>query len=108
MMSEWVLLFATATSLSAIGFICVAVIWLRKLRETVALALSEAAGQQIRTAQRHNQLISQLQKQHDTLGQQVHTLAQAGLRLQHEISNVSNKLESAQDETPMRRASTVH
>jgi len=106
-MPQWIVLFAGATALSAIGFVCVAILWLRKLRETVSMALSEAAGQQIRTTQRLSESISRLQKQQDNYTQQIHTLAQAGLRLQQELSNVANRLENNAPE-PRSGGQTVH
>ena len=107
MTPEWMYLFAGATALSAVGFVCVAVLWLRKLRETVSGALSEAAGQQIRTAQRMSETIAQLQKQQDNYTQQIHMLAQAGLRLQQELSSVTHRLESTQAENA-RGGQTLH
>jgi chromosome segregation ATPase len=104
---EWLVLFAGAVVLSAAGFVTIAVIWLRKLRETVGTALSEAAGQQIRTAQRLAEQVAQLQKQQDGYSQQINILAQAGMRLQQELSNVANRLENAQGEVP-RGNHTMH
>ena len=107
MKPEWLYLFAGATALSAAGFVCVAMIWLRKLRETVSAALSEGASQQIRTAQRLGQSIAQLQKQQDDYNRQIHTLAQAGVRLQQELSNVTNRLDNTQAEHS-RGGQTLH
>ncbi|MDR3424030.1 MAG: hypothetical protein P4M13_02985 [Alphaproteobacteria bacterium] len=107
MTSEWILLFAGATALSAIGFVCVAVIWLRKLRETVSLALSEAAGQQIRTAQRLSESVARLQKQQDGYTRQIQALAQANMRLQQELSTVTHRLDTTQSET-IRSGQTLH
>ncbi|MFA5040655.1 MAG: hypothetical protein WC464_03360 [Bdellovibrionales bacterium] len=107
MTAEWVILFAGVAALSAAGCVLIAVIWLRKLRETVIATLTETAGQQILTAQHLSESIARLQKQQDNYAQQVQTLAQAGLRLQQEISNVSNRLTSAQTETH-RGGQTLH
>jgi len=107
MKPEWMYLFAGAVSLSAFGFVCVAVFWLRKLRETVSVALSEAAGQQIRTTQRLNESIAQVQKQQDGYNHQIQVLAQAGMRLQQELSNVTNRLDSARPEV-QRGSHTLH
>lgn len=104
---EWMGLFAGAVALSAAGFVTVAVIWLRKLRETVSSALTEAAGQQIRTAQRLSEAIAQVQKQQDNYTQQIHILAQAGVRLQHELSNITHRLDNSQTETG-RGGQTLH
>ncbi len=107
MIPEWLFLFAGAVALSAIGFVCVAVIWLRKLHDTVSVALSEAAKQQINTAQRMSDAIAQVQKQQDNYNQQIQMLAQAGLRLQREISNVSSRIGDARAEN-IRGGQTVH
>ena len=107
MTSEWLFLFAGATALSAVGFLAASLLWLRKLRETLLGSLSEAMGQQILTAQRLNEAIAQLQKQQGNSNQQIQTLAQAGLRLQQEITNVSARLDSAQGEH-FRAGQTLH
>jgi len=107
MLPEYLYLFAGAITLSAIGFVCVAVIWLRKLRETLATALAEAAGQQIRNNQRVNDAISQVQKQQDSYARQVQVLAQAGMRLQQELSTVTHRLDNAQSDHA-RGDQTVH
>jgi ribosomal 50S subunit-associated protein YjgA (DUF615 family) len=107
MKSEWMYLFSGAVALSALGFVCVAVFWLRKLRDTVSTALSEAAGQQIRTAQRLNESIAQVQKQQDGYNRQIQILAQAGMRLQQELSSVTNRLDSTQAEHS-RGGQTLH
>ena len=77
------------------------------LRESVIASLSEVAEQQIRSAQRTSESIAQIQKQQDSYSQQIHALAQAGLRLQQEISSVSNRLSSGQTECP-RGGQTLH
>lgn len=107
MNAEWMLIFSGTVALSAVGFVYVAVIWLRKLRETVSVALSEAAGQQIRTAQRMSESIAQLKKQQDNYAQQIHALAQAGMRLQQELSSVATRLENTQAEN-IRGGQTLH
>jgi biopolymer transport protein ExbB/TolQ len=107
MKPEWLYLFSGAIALSAVGFVYVAVTWLRKLRETLSTALAEAAGQQIRTAQRLNESIAQVQKQQDNYNHQVQILAQAGMRLQQELSNVTSRLDNTQSENP-RGSHTLH
>ncbi len=107
MTPEIMYLFTATICVSAMGFAFVAVIWLRKLRETVSQALSEAAGQQIRTAQRLNEEIAQVQKQQDGYSQQINVLAQAGIRFQQELSNITNRLENSQTET-QRGGHTLH
>jgi hypothetical protein len=107
MTPEWLILFAGATALSAVGFVLVAAFWLRKLRETVLSSLGEVAGQQVRSAQFASETIAQLQKQQDCCAQQIQTLAQAGLRLQQEISAVTHRLENTQKEN-IRGGQTLH
>jgi hypothetical protein len=107
MLQDWLYLFAGATVLSAAGFVCVAVFWLRRLRETVSSALSEAAGQQVHTAKRISETIARLQKQQDSTNQQIQVLAQAGLRLQQELSSITNRLDNTQGEVH-RGDQTLH
>ncbi len=107
MPQEWIYLLTATICMCAGVSVFVAVVWLRKLRETVASALSEAAGQQIKTAQRMGESIAQLQKQQDGYTHQINVLAQAGIRLQQELSSVSNRLENAQVESP-RGTNTLH
>ena len=102
-----VVLFAAVSAFSATGFVVIGVMWLRRMKETVADALSETANQQIRTAQHFGDAISQLQKQQQHYDQQIQTLAQAGLRLRQEIINVSARLEPNNQDTP-RGDQTFH
>jgi biopolymer transport protein ExbB/TolQ len=107
MKPEWIYLFAGAAMLSLVGFLFVVVTWLCRLRDTVSAALTEAAGQQIRTAQRMNESLAQVQKQQESYNQQIHVLAQAGLRLQQELSNVTSRLDNTQSEST-RGTQTLH
>jgi chromosome segregation ATPase len=98
-MSQWIIVALTAmTALSATGFVVIAVLWLRRLRETVSTALTEAANQQVRTSQRLGDAIAQLQKQQQHYEHQLQTLAQAGLRLRQELVNMSTRLEHSQSD----------
>lgn len=97
-MQDIVTAFAAVTALSAIGFMAVAVLWLRRMRGTVSTALSEAANQQVRTAQRLGDALAQMQKQQRTYDQQLQSLAQAGLRLRQELVNVTTRLEHSQSD----------
>jgi len=107
-MSEWVItVFTAATGLSATGFVVIAILWLKRLRETVSTALTEAANQQVRTSQRLGEAIAQLQKQQQHNEQQLQTLAQAGLRLRQELVNMSTRLEHNQTDAA-RGDHTLH
>ena len=107
MTSTWLFLFASAIAFSAIGFVAVAVLWLRKLRETVSTALSESARQQINTTQRMAEAISRLQKQQDSHNEQIHALAQAGLHIQQEIASIAKRLNTTESEA-IRSGQTFH
>ncbi|MDD3030163.1 MAG: hypothetical protein PHS57_07800 [Alphaproteobacteria bacterium] len=94
-------------ALSAAGFVFVAVLWLRKLRDAVSTTLSETARQQINSTQHMAEAIARLQKQQDSHNEQIRALAQAGLHLQQEISNISERLNTAESET-IRFGQTLH
>lgn len=107
MMMNWMFLFAGAVTLSAAGFVAVAVLWLRKLREAVAKALAESSNQQIHTAQRLNAALDEVRKQQDVYNRQIQVLAQAGIRMKQELSTVATRLDHTQSETA-RGGHTLH
>jgi hypothetical protein len=92
-MPDWVVLFVAISAISATGFVVVAVLWLRKLRETVSSALAEAARQQVRTSQRLGETISQMQKQQRGYEQQLQILSQANAQLRQGLVTVANRLD---------------
>ena len=92
-MQNLILAFAAVTALSATGFVVVAVLWLRKLRETVSQALTESASQQVHTAQRLGESIAQVQKQQRGYEQQLQTLAQANAQLRQGLVSVASQLQ---------------
>lgn len=98
MLVEWVLAFAAFTALAATGFVVVAVLWLKKLRETVSTTLGETAGQQIRTAQRLSEAIGQTQKQQQQHEQRLQTLLQANMRLRQDLSTIIARMETNERE----------
>lgn len=106
-MQDWIVVFAAITAVSATGFVVVAVMWLRKLRETVSISLAEAANQQVRSAQRLGEALAQVQKQQSHYDQQLQNLAQAGLRLRQELVTVNERLENHQADI-IRGDSTLH
>jgi chromosome segregation ATPase len=107
-MQEWILAFAAVTGLSATGFVVVAVIWLRKLRETVSVALAESANQQVQTAQRFSEAIAQVQKQQRGYEQQLQTLAQANTQLRQGLVNVASQIQHGQQADAIRVEPTIH
>lgn len=99
-MNLWVLTFVASTALAAAGFVVVAVLWLKKLRETLAIALGETASQQVRTAQRLGEAIAQLQHRQHLNEQRIQALADANIRLRQEVTALTAKLEPADSEQP--------
>lgn len=91
-MQEWVLIFAAVTGVSATGFVVVAALWLRKLRETVSTALTDSANQQINSARRFADAIAEVQKQHRHYEQQLQGLAQANSQLRQGLVSVATQL----------------
>ncbi len=106
-MSNWTLACTAITALSATGFVVVAVMWLRRLRETMANALTEAASQQVRTAQRMAESLAQVQKQQQNYEQQIQMLAQANAQLRQGLVNVATRLDNNQSD-PARNDHTLH
>ncbi len=92
-MQDWVLTFTAVTGVSATAFVVVAVLWLRKMRETVSAALAESANQQAQTAQRFSEAIAQVQKQHRGYEQQLQNLAQANTQLRQGLVTVATQLQ---------------
>ncbi len=106
-MSDWIILFAAVSCLSATGFVLVAVLWLRRLRESVSNALTEAARQQVHTARRLNETLEQVQKQQRGYEQQLQILSQANAQLRQGLVTVANRLEVSRTEA-VRGDQTVH
>ncbi len=108
-MNGWVLALAVSTALVATGFVVVAVLWLKKLRQTVASALSEAAHQQVRVAQRLSENVGQVQKQQRNLEQQMQNLVQANVKLRQDVAAIATRVEhSEREHFPMPMDRTVH
>ncbi len=102
----WVAILSGTVAFSAAAFMAVAVMWLRKLRSTVASALAETATHQVHSAQKLGEAVGHLQKQQRAYEQQLHNLAQASLKLRQELTNVAYRLEHADPE--QRGDRTVH
>jgi len=107
MAPDWLYIFVGASVLTLVGFIFFSVLWLRRLRDTVLLSLSEVVSQQVFTAQRTSDVLTHLQKQQDYSSKQLLSLAKDGLRLQKELSIVAHKLNDSSHE-PVRVARTLH
>ena len=108
-MTLWAISFIISTGLAAAGFVLVAVLWLKKLRVTLAGALGETAGQQIRTAQRLSEALAQLQRQQTLNNQNIQSLTEANQRLQKELSYLADKVETGdQNRTPPPASRVLH
>lgn len=100
-----VIAFAGMTALCAAAFVAVAVLWLRKLRETVSKALAESAEQQLATAKKLGEAIANVQKQQRTYEQQLRGVAEASLKLRQDLTAVSTRIEHSE---AMQGDRTVH
>jgi DNA anti-recombination protein RmuC len=104
---EGLLALIGVTAFSAAGFMVVAVLWLRKLRDTVSSSLAEAANQQVRTAQRMNDSLAQVQKQQRNYEQQLQLLSQANTQLRQGLVSMATRLEHASSDS-VRGDQTIH
>jgi glycosyltransferase A (GT-A) superfamily protein (DUF2064 family) len=106
-MQDLVLIFSAITGVSAAGFVIVAVLWLRKLRETVSSALTESANQQVQTARRFSDALAEVQKQQRGYEQQLQNLAQANSQLRQGLVNVASQLQQGHADAA-RGEPTIH
>ena len=95
-----------ASTLSVTGLLVVAALWMKKLRDTVAQALTEAASQQVRNAQRVAEALGQVQKQQRNYEQQLQLLAQANTQLRQGLVSMATRLEHSGD--AQRNEQTIH
>ncbi len=107
-MQDWTLYLVPFSIATTLAFVAVTVLWLRKLRETVALALTESASQQVRTAQRLGDALAQIQKQQRAYEQQLQLLAQANTQLRQGLVNVATRLEHSNPDFGRGSDHTVH
>jgi chromosome segregation ATPase len=106
-MQDYILAFAAISGISAAGFVLVAVMWLRKLRETVSSALTESGNQQIKTAQRLSESIALVQKQQRGYEQQLQALSQANAQLRQGLVNMASQLQHGHTDAA-RVEPTIH
>lgn len=106
-MQDLLLTFAAITSISATGFVVVAVLWLRKLRESVATALAESANQQVLTAKRFAETLADVQKQQRQFDQQLNVLTQSNSQLRQGLVNVATQLQHGLPDA-QRAEPTIH
>ncbi len=99
----WPIVFMISTGLAAAGFVVVAVLWLKKLRETLATALGETANQHIKSTQRLGEAITRLQRHQQTQDERLQILAEANLRLRQELNEMAGRLELMSESEPDTR-----
>lgn len=87
-----ILLLSVVTALSAGAFAFVAALWLKKLRQSVSATLTESARLQIRAAQRIGETLGHMQNQQKLFEQQLQKLAEAHLKLRHDLNIVATRV----------------
>ncbi len=92
-MSLWGLVFVISTGAAACAFVVVAILWLKKLRETLAVALGESVSQQIKTTRRLSDTLDSLERQQHHYEQRLETLTAATLRMRQDINHLDGRLE---------------
>ena len=106
-MQELILGFAAVTAVSAVGFVVIAALWLRKMRDSMSAALTESANRQVQTAQRFSEAIAQVQKQQRSYEQQLQILEQANSQLRQGLVTVATQLQHGQVDAT-RVEPTIH
>lgn len=106
-MQEWILGFAAVTGFSVVCFMAVAVLWLKRLRDTVSIALTESANQQVQTSQRFSEAIAQVQKQQRNFETQLQNLTQSNTQLRQGLVSVATQLQHGQVDAT-RVEPTIH
>ncbi len=112
-MDAWILFIASFAALAATSFVVMAVLWLKKLRIAVTMALGETAHQHIRSVQRLNDNLAQIQKQQRALELHLQNLAKAYARLQKDFDDITSQTDASdiEESSTMPSASgdrTVH
>jgi len=86
-MALFSLMFIASTALAAIAFVVVAVLWLKKLRETLATTMAEAALQQIKTSQRLGDALALLEDRQGQDRRRLDLLTQTTMLLKREVES---------------------
>ncbi len=102
-MDIWVISFVVSTALAATGFVVVAVVWLKKLRETLSGTLAETVSQQVRNAQHVSETLTELQLHQQLYEQRLQTLTEANIRMRQDLNEMANKVALSESEQQMRR-----
>lgn len=108
-MNAWAILFIASTVLAALGFVAVAVLWLKKLREALSIALGETAHQQVRTAQRFGETLAEMQRHQRLYEQRLQTLTEANIHMRQELNALAGKIElSERSQDEFRGSRLIH
>lgn len=106
-MTIWPIIFIASTSFAAIGFVVVAVLWLKKLRTTISTALGETAGQQLRSSQNLHDRLENMQKQFQLYEDRLQTLTTANIHMRHELTKLASKDKTAEHEAEQQGTTRV-
>jgi len=104
-MNLWVISFIASTAFASIGFVVVAILWLKKLRETLSCTLAETAGQQVRNAQHVSKTLSEIQLHQELYEQRLQTLTEANIRMRQDLNEITNKIALSESEQQMQKRS---
>lgn len=99
-MNIWIFLIAAFAAIAATSFVVMAFLWLKKLRVAVTMALGETAHHHIRSVQRMNDDLAQIQKRQRALELHLHNLTKAHARLQQDFEDISSQIETMEPEEP--------
>lgn len=91
-MNIWAATLIASTLLAAAGFVVVAVLWLRKLRDALAATLGENAGTQIRTTQRLTMTIDQLLHRQELYEKRLLTLTEANIKMRQDLNLLAERV----------------
>ena len=98
-----------STLCAATGFVVVAILWLRKLRDALAMTLGENAGTQIRTTQRLTMTIEQLLHRQELYEKRLHTLTDANIKMRQDLNLLAERVAlSESEQPPFPRDRVVH
>lgn len=97
-MNIWLAALILSSFLALAGLAALAALWLRKVREALALSFSETAGSQFRTIQRLTATIDQLLHRQELYEKRLLTLTEANIKMRQDLNLLAERLASAENE----------
>lgn len=101
-MTIWVVTLLASTVLAAAGFVVVAVLWLRKLRDALATTVGENTGNQIRSTQRLAMTVEQLLHRQELYEKRLLTLTDANIKMRQDLNLLAERLALSEGDTPTK------